>query len=133
MELSGKIIKVFPVRSGVSQKTGNTWMTQQAVLEIPDLKVPKKMVFDVFGEERIKQANMYEGDEVNVSFDIDAREFNGRWYTSIRAYSVVKLNQVQQTQPQAAPQRQIPTQPVPMQHPLFQDSEVVDDSDSLPF
>ena len=76
-------------RSGVSQRTGNQWMTQEYVLEIPG-QYPRKMVFNIFGEDRIKQFNIQMGDDLTVSFDIDAREYNGRWYNDIRAYNVVR-------------------------------------------
>ena len=49
---------------------------------------PKKMVFEVFGADRIEQFGIQTGQEVNVAFDIDAREWNGRWFNSIRAYDV---------------------------------------------
>ena len=87
MDLTGKIIAVIQPRSGVSQRTGNSWMTQEYVMEVPG-QYPKKMVFNIFGEDRIKQFNIQMGEDVTVSFDIDAREFNGRWYNDIRAYNV---------------------------------------------
>lgn len=46
------------------------------------------MVFDVFGEERLTRFNIQLGQEVNVSFDIDAHEYNGRWFNNIRAFDV---------------------------------------------
>ena len=49
---------------------------------------PKRCVFDIFGEDRIKEANIKVGDEVTVSFDIDAREYQGRWFNSVRAWRV---------------------------------------------
>ena len=49
---------------------------------------PKKMMFSIFGEDKIQQAAINIGDEVVVSFDINAREFNGRWYNDIRAWRV---------------------------------------------
>lgn len=88
MELSGKVIAVLPSRSGVSTRTGNSWMTQQYVIEIPG-QYPKKMVFEVFGEDRIKQFNIMLNAEITVQFDIDASEYNGKWYNAIRAYNVV--------------------------------------------
>ena len=60
MDLTGKIIAVMPAQSGVSQRTGNTWMTQQYVLEVPGM-YPKKMVFEVFGEDKIKKFNVQQG------------------------------------------------------------------------
>ena len=94
MELTGKIIAVMPAKSGVSTKTGNNWMTQEYVIEVPG-QYPKRCAFSVFGEDRIKQFNLQSGDDVTIQFDIDAREFNGRWYNDVRAYNVIR-GQVQQ-------------------------------------
>ena len=94
MELTGKIIAVLPAKSGVSTKTGNNWMTQEYVIEVPG-QYPKRCAFSVFGEDRIKQFNIQSGDEVTIQFDIDAREFNGRWYNDVRVYNVIR-GQVQQ-------------------------------------
>lgn len=135
MELTGKIIAILPAKSGVSQR-GNNWMTQQFVLEVPG-QYPKKMVFEIFGEDRIKQANIQMGDEVNVAFDIDASEYNGKWYNQIRAYNVVHIDQQQQ---QASPvhyaatqsQQQQPPQPS-MFPPEVDDNGNPESADDLPF
>jgi hypothetical protein len=87
MELTGKIIAVMEPRSGVSTRTGNSWMTQEYVIEVPG-QYPKRCLFNLFGEDRIKQFNIQMGEEITISFDIDAREYNGRWYNDIRAYNV---------------------------------------------
>lgn len=89
MDLTGKIIAVLPASSGVSQRTGNSWMSQDYVIEVPG-QYPRKCVFRVFGEDRIKQFNIQLGEDVTVSFDIDAHEFNGRWFNDVRAYNVVR-------------------------------------------
>lgn len=89
MDLTGKIIAVLPASSGVSQRTGNAWMSQDYVIEVPG-QFPRKCVFRVFGEDRIKQFNIQLGEDLTVSFDIDAHEFNGRWFNDVRAYSVVR-------------------------------------------
>ena len=96
MEVTGKIIAVMPAQSGVSQRTGNTWMTQQYVLEVPGM-YPKRMVFEVFGEDKIKKFNVQQGQEVTVSFEIDAHEFNGRWFNEVRAWDVRPVGQQQPT------------------------------------
>ena len=46
------------------------------------------MCFNVFGADKIAQFNIQAGDELTVSFDINAREYNGRWYNDIRAWKV---------------------------------------------
>ena len=89
MELTGKIIAVLPAQSGVSARTGNNWMSQEYVIEVPG-QYPRKCVFRIFGEDRIKQLNIQQGEDVTVQFDIDAHEFNGRWFNDVRAYNVVR-------------------------------------------
>lgn len=87
MELTGKIIAVLPANSGVSQRTGNPWMSQEYVIEVPG-QYPRKCMFRLFGEDRIKQFNIQMGEELTVSFDIDAHEYNGRWFNEIRAFNI---------------------------------------------
>ena len=103
MEVVGKIIQVLPAQEGVG-RNGNPWKVQPYVLETLD-QYPRKVHFEVFGEERIKQ-NPCEIDQlVTVSFDIESREFNGRWYTSIRAWRIQQgdTTQAAAATPAAAP------------------------------
>ncbi|MDR1982011.1 MAG: DUF3127 domain-containing protein [Tannerellaceae bacterium] len=86
MEVTGKIIAVLPVQGGIS-KAGNEWKKQEYVLETHD-QYPKKVCFQLFGADRIEQAAIQPGEDVTVSFDIDSREFNGRWFTSINAWKI---------------------------------------------
>ena len=88
MEITGKIIAALEPRSGVSKTSGSPWMTQEFVLETINEQYPKKMVFNIFGEDKIQQAAISVGDVVVVSFDIIAREYNGRWYNDVRAWRV---------------------------------------------
>ncbi len=89
MELTGRIIAVLPANSGVSARTGNPWMSQEYVIEVPG-QYPRKCVFRLFGEDRIKQFNIQMNEDVTVSFDIDAHEYQGRWFNEIRAYNIVR-------------------------------------------
>ncbi len=106
---------VLPERSGVSAR--GEWKSQSYVIETHEA-YPKQMVFDVFGADRIAQFNIKSGDEITVSFDITAHEYNGRWYNNIRAWNVVK------TDPASVPQAGVaaggqapfpPQQPAPQQ------------------
>jgi len=103
MEVVGKVIQVLPLQEGVG-RNGNPWKLQGYVLETLD-QYPRKVHFEVFGEDRIK-LNPCELDQlVTVSFDIESREFNGRWYTSIRAWKIQQgdMTQAAAAQPAAAP------------------------------
>ena len=102
MDITGKIIAVLEPRSGVAKSTGNAWKTQEFVIETHD-QYPKKCVFNIFGEDKINQANINMGDELTVSFDIDAREWNGRWFNDIRAWRVEHVNAQQAGAQQSAP------------------------------
>ncbi|MDR4930003.1 DUF3127 domain-containing protein [Segatella bryantii] len=106
MELQGKVIAVLPERSGVSAR--GEWKSQSFVIETHE-QYPKKLVFDVFGAERLAQFNIQSGEEISVSFDIDAHEYNGRWFNNVRAWNVVHIDPAAAqaasmgAQPQAAP------------------------------
>lgn len=88
MEITGKIIVALEERSGTSARTGNPWKMQSFVLETTNEQYPRRCVFDVFGEDRLREFSIQVGQEYTVSFDIDAREYQGRWFNSIRAWRV---------------------------------------------
>ena len=87
MELRGKIIAEFNERGGISNRTGNEWKAKSYVIEVPG-EYPRKMVFDVFGIERLQAFNIQIGETLTVHFDIDAHEYNGRWFNDIRAFRI---------------------------------------------
>ena len=84
-EITGKIIAVLPTKSGTSAR-GTQWSSQTAVIETHE-QYPKRFAFDVLGD-RIAEFNLQVGEEVTVSFDINAREFNGKWFNSVNAWQV---------------------------------------------
>ena len=90
MEIQGKIIVVLPERSGVSQR-GNQWRSISYVLETQE-QYPKKLAFDVTND-KIDQLNIQFGEILTVQFDINAREYNGRWFNSVNAWNVIRQTQ----------------------------------------
>ncbi len=92
MELIGKIIQVLPLQSGTS-KAGNAWKKQEYILETLGTQYPRKVCFNLFGD-NVDKFPMQVGQDVTVSIDIESREFNGRWYTDVRAWNVVNGVQV---------------------------------------
>ena len=127
MELTGKIIVVQEAKSGSSSKTGNPWMMQEYVIEVPG-QYPRHCAFTVFGEDRIKQMNIQNGEDLTVQFDIDAREYNGKWYNDFRAYNVIRGQQIPQ-----------PVQPAKDNLPFYSNNEPFpfqengNDGSGLPF
>lgn len=90
MEIQGKVIAVLPERSGVSAR--GEWKSQTYVIETQE-QYPKKMAFDVFGADRIASFGIHSGEVINVSFDIDAHEYQGRYFNQICAWNVTKVSQ----------------------------------------
>lgn len=64
-------------------------MSQDYVIEVPG-QYPRKCLFRIFGEDRIKQFNIQMNEDVTVQFDIDAHEYQGRWFNDIRAYNIIR-------------------------------------------
>ena len=87
MEITGKIIQKMEPQGGIS-KAGNQWKKQEYVLETLD-SYPRKVKFDFFGD-RADQYPLEVGDVITLSYDIESREFNGRWYTDIRGFKAMK-------------------------------------------
>jgi len=84
MEIKGTIIAALPETSGVS-KAGNQWKKKEYVLENTDSQYPRKVAFTCFGDNADK-INLQVGQVATVYFDIESREYNGRWYTDLRAW-----------------------------------------------
>lgn len=91
MEIEGKVIAVLPEQGGVSPRTGNAWKSQEYVIETHD-QYPRKCCFRVFGADRISSMNIQVGEELRVSFDVDAREYQGRWYNTLSAWRVDRVD-----------------------------------------
>ena len=129
MEFSGKVIAILPVRTGVSKTSGNEWKVQSYVVENHD-QYPRRMCFEVFGADKIDQFNIQMGEELNVSFDIDARQWQDKWFNSIRAW---KVDRVQAEAPEG--QQPVAADPVPPFAPEPAPFTASDNSamDDLPF
>ena len=125
MEVSGKIIAVLPLQSGEGRN--GPWRSQDYVLETQE-QYPKKVCFNLFGN-KIDQFPIAIDDQVNVSFDIESREWNGRWFTSIRAWKVEKAAISGETVDSVADFNGAPPPPVP---PVF-DASPADEGSGLPF
>ena len=84
MEVNGKIVQFIGETSGVARSSGNPWKKKEYVLETFET-VPRRIAFDFFGD-RADQFPLNVGDTITLSFDIESREYNGRWYTNIRGW-----------------------------------------------
>ena len=134
IEIVGKLDRKLPVQSGNGSR--GPWRKQDFIIETPG-QYPKKVCINVWGDEKVKDLETFnEGDMVKVSVNIESREYNGRWYTDIKAWKMDKNVANDVTTPSATPSN-IP--PMPVSEPLGEslDSSLGisqdESSDDLPF
>ena len=84
MELNGKIIQVNQLQSGEGKN--GTWKKQEFIVETKS-QYPKKVCVTVWGD-KIDQFSLKQNEEVALSIELESREYNGRWYTDVRAWKV---------------------------------------------
>ncbi len=114
----------MPIQSGIG-KTGNNWQKQDFVIETLE-QYPKKICANLWGDRCAMLEVVNIGDQIVMSFDIESREFNGRWYTDVRAFRLAPVAATPNAQPQyappaaAQPQYAQPAQPQYTQQPVAQ-------------
>lgn len=84
MELKAKIVQLLPLQQGEGKN--GPWKKQEVVVET-DGQYPKKVLFVVWGD-KINEQILRPGNVVNFFFDIEAREYNGRWYNDVKVWKM---------------------------------------------
>lgn len=143
--LSGKVIRILDVVSGDSKRNeGEKWYRMEFVIETY-AQYPRQVCFQIWGKDRIDQANLQLGEDVTVQFELSSREYNERWYTSAEARNIFKGGATQQAnpymqqpqyggQPQyGQPQQSAPGQGLPNTNVNFGGNQGQQGPDDLPF
>lgn len=86
MEMKGKVLKVLPTVTGMGKK--GKWHKQQFIIEVMNGTHPTKLCVELWGEEHITKAELIPDLAITMKFDMESREHNDRWYTSIRAFGI---------------------------------------------
>lgn len=133
MEVQVKIISKPSITEGVSKSTGKEFKCYFFVGETIE-QYPRKIAFEAFGDNRIANCQVNENEVYNVSFDVESREFNGRWYTKASAWKTELVSssamcEQQQTQQQEDAKT---VEPIHQQQDIPQDNSLGDDY-QLPF
>ncbi|MGL5731867.1 MAG: DUF3127 domain-containing protein [Bacteroidales bacterium] len=131
MEFIGRVFQVGELQTGFSSKSNKEWNKRQVVFTTSEeSQFPKKVAVDFMNNAATE--NFMEGSVYNVHFDLESREYNGKWYSSIRGFKVeldpVSLQNNQPTQQQTVQQ---PVQAVQQQQQ--QPVNNVSSDDNLPF
>jgi hypothetical protein len=104
MEIQGNIIQILPLQSGTGRN--GEWKKQEFILETTD-KFPKKICIAIWGD-KIQESILQPGNKVTVQFDIESREYNGRWYTEAKAWKIESTATSTQTPAPVSSQTDIP-------------------------
>ncbi len=86
MEIAGKLVQVLPVQTGTSQK--GEWRKCSFIIEITDSKFPKKICVLAWKDLVDQVQKLDVGADLNVSIDLESREYNGKWYTDVKAWKI---------------------------------------------
>ena len=90
LKITGKITSILDVETGTS-KAGKEWQKQSFVIDT-EAKFNPEVCFSLFGDKTDLLANVNKGDEVEVSFNVSSREFNGKYYHNLDAWRISKLS-----------------------------------------
>jgi hypothetical protein len=86
MEIAGTIVALLPLQTG--QGKNGVWKKQEFIMETPG-QFPKKVCLSLWGE-KVDENRISVGDKITASINIESREYNGRWYTDVRAWKIAK-------------------------------------------
>lgn len=133
MEIQGKVIAILEPQRFVSSKNGKEYVTTVFVIETPG-QYPKKVAMKVMGEDKFKQMGIVMGGTYNVSFDVESREWQGKWFTECQAWRTQRVDGTQEQPQQDTIQTAQKPSPATEQNPLPENNGGDGDgSDNLPF
>ena len=133
MQFEGRVKELMPVQSGVSQKSGEPWSSQEFVFgfyETSDAIYEKEIVLKLRNG-KIQQYNLQVGDKIKAKFGLGINNYQGRKYNEIYTGDIEILQRAQPTQPAPAPQPA--PQPAPAPQSEQQEQPTPGVGNDLPF
>ena len=126
LELEGRIARKFAPQTGTSAR--GAWSKQEFIFEYQEGQFPTQVCMNVWGEDKVRELDKYQvGDKVKISFNLSSREYNGRWYTDVRAWRIEPAGAVQPAQQYAS------AAPATAPMPTADDMSTPLSDDDLPF
>ena len=129
LEIEGRIARKLNVQTGTSSR--GAWSKQEFVIEYQEGNFPTQLCMNVWGDDKVRELDKYQvGDKVKISFNLSSREYNGRWYTDVRAW---RIEPAGAAAPQYAPSAGTYTPPPTEAAPMPTIDDLPGGEDDLPF
>ena len=130
LELEGTLRQKLGVQSGTSAR--GQWAKQEFILEFPDGNFTAQACFTAWGQDKVAELDKYQvGDKVKVSFNLKAREYNGRWYNDLQIWRIAPAGAAA---PAGAPVASAPVAPTyEAPAPTLDDMPAEPEAEDLPF
>ena len=125
LEIVGKLQQLLPLQSGTGSR--GEWTKQDFIIETVD-QYPKKVCVSAWGDKARDLDGVAIGESIKISVNIESREFNGRWYTDVRAWRIEREGSAQQG---AVPQNTSAAAPLAAND--YSDFGATEEVDDLPF
>jgi len=93
MQLTAKLTQLLPIQIGTG-KNGE-WKKQDIIVETKG-QYPRKICVSIWGD-KINEGHLQIGNELKIAFDIESRDYNGKWYTDIKAWKIEMASSGSQT------------------------------------
>ena len=132
----GIVSTILPEQSGKSAR--GDWFSQHVVFEMQNNSPYTRKVSVKFFNKRDEVARLVVGAAYKVTFDVESREYQGRWYTDVLGRRVEPKEAAQMAQaPYSEPIPVAPAAPMaapmPTEEPLAMPSQSAPSIDDLPF
>jgi len=123
MEITGKLVNKLPQQSGEGKN--GVWVKQEFIIETMD-QFPRKVCIALWGDKVRDLDSFQPGDSLRASVNVESREFNGKWYTDVRAWRIEKFSATGNTDiPEISPMEETP--------PFIPDEIANEEGNDLPF
>lgn len=129
--VTGTVKEVLQTKHGVSA-SGKEWATQEFILTTDDSNYPCDICFRIFGNDKITECAVKEGESLQVFFDIRSRDYNGRWFTDINVWKIDRMLKPNDVAPGVPNDRQ-PQGNAGFQHPTQAVQQQQGNNNDLPF
>jgi hypothetical protein len=118
--INGRLYSILPLQKGTN-KNGKQWEKKQFIIETTG-QYPKRICFDMFGNKIFILDKISIGTEINVTYEIESNEWNGKWFTSVKCLTITMDEELMIDEPK-----------INVSQILSKEETNIDDSESLPF